>query len=144
MIPPLGRLPEAPALVARMGYFVVHAPRQTGKTTTLRALAPELTAAGEHAALHFSCELAEAAGDDLGTAQRGILSRIRRRADVSLPAELRPPPWLEAAEADLLGAALSAWARACPRPLALFFDEIDALRGAELDQRAAPAARRVP
>jgi predicted AAA+ superfamily ATPase len=43
-----------------MGYFVVH-PRQTGKTTTLRALAEELTAAGEHAALHFSCELGEAA-----------------------------------------------------------------------------------
>jgi hypothetical protein len=132
MIPPLGRLPEAPALVDRMGYFVVHAPRQTGKTTTLRALAAELTAAGVHAALHFSCELAEAAGDDFGTAQRGILGRIRRRADRSLPAELRPPPWPEAAEADLLGAALSAWARACPRPLALFFDEIDALRGASL------------
>jgi hypothetical protein len=43
MIPPVGRLPEAPGLVAEMGYFVVHAPRQTGKTTTLRALSQELT-----------------------------------------------------------------------------------------------------
>src|SRR5215475_676105 len=87
MVPPLERLPEAPALVARMGYFVVHAPRQTGKTTTLRALAEELTTAGEYAALRFSCELAEAAGDDFGTAQRGILSRIRRQAEAFLPAE---------------------------------------------------------
>jgi hypothetical protein len=34
MIPALRRLPEAPGLVARKDYFVVHAPRQTGKTTT--------------------------------------------------------------------------------------------------------------
>ena len=54
-------------------YFVVHAPRQTGKTTTLRALAAELTAKGTYAALHFSCEVGEAAGDDYGAAQRGIL-----------------------------------------------------------------------
>jgi hypothetical protein len=27
MIPPLERLPEAPDLVAEMGYFVVHAPQ---------------------------------------------------------------------------------------------------------------------
>jgi len=31
-----------------------------------------------------------------------------------------------------IGAALIAWARACPRPLVLFFDEIDALRGPSL------------
>jgi hypothetical protein len=132
MVPPLGRLPEAPALVARMGYFVVHAPRQTGKTTTLRALAAELTAAGEHAALHFSCEVSEAAGDNYAAAQRGILDMVRDEADAFLPAELRPPPWPEAGEENMLKAALSAWARSCPRPLALFFDEIDALRGPSL------------
>jgi hypothetical protein len=132
MIPPLERLPEAPSLVARMGYFVVHAPRQTGKTTTLRALAEELTAAGEHAALHFSCEIGEAAGDNYAAAQRGILDRIRDRAESVLPAGLRPPPWPEAAAENMLGQALAAWARACPRPLVLFFDEIDALRGASL------------
>ena len=39
MIPAERRLPEAPSLVEQLGYFVVHAPRQTGKTTALRALA---------------------------------------------------------------------------------------------------------
>jgi hypothetical protein len=39
MLPAIERLPEAPALVERGAHFVVHAPRQTGKTTTLRALA---------------------------------------------------------------------------------------------------------
>jgi hypothetical protein len=129
MIPALGRLPEVPDLVAQLGYFAVHAPRQTGKTTTLRALAEELTAAGEYTALHFSCEVGEAAGDNYGGAQRGILSMIRRRAQTALPPELGPPPWPQAPDETLLGDALAAWARACPRPLVLFFDEIDALRG---------------
>ncbi|SBW25736.1 AAA ATPase [Candidatus Protofrankia californiensis] len=132
MIPALRRLPEAPGLVDQMGYFVVHAPRQTGKTTALRALAQELTAAGHHAALHFSCELGQAVGDDYGAAQRGILDEIRLRAELALPTDLHPPPWPQASEANLLTVALTAWARTCPRPLVLFFDEIDALHGQSL------------
>jgi hypothetical protein len=132
MIPALRRLPQAPDLVDQMGYFVVHAPRQTGKTTAIRALAEELTAGGRYAALAFTCETGRAAADNYGAAQRGILSQIRRRAETALPAELQPPPWPEAPDDDLLNAALAAWARACPRPLALFFDEIDALEGQSL------------
>ncbi|WP_437607748.1 AAA family ATPase [Sorangium sp. So ce834] len=129
MLPAAERLPEAPALIEQASYFVVHAPRQTGKTTTLRALAEELTASGRQAALHFSCETGETAGDDYAAAQRAILDTIRQRAEQALPAELRPPPFPPASDTGLLVAALRAWAEACPRPLALFFDEIDALRG---------------
>src|SRR5262249_6208720 len=93
MIPALRRLPGAPGLVAQMGYFVVHAPRQTGKTTALRALAQELTATGRYAALHFSCEPGQAVGDDYGAAQRGILDEIRLRAEIALTPDLHPPPW---------------------------------------------------
>ncbi len=133
MVPAAERLPEAPKLVARGGYFVVHAPRQTGKTTTLRALARQLTAEGTYAALHFSCETAEAAGDDYGAAQRAILQALRRRARRELPDELQPPQtWPEADETNLLAEALYQWASACPRPLVLFFDEIDAVRGQSL------------
>ncbi|XXY54388.1 AAA family ATPase [Sorangium sp. So ce269] len=129
MVPAARRLPEAPGLVEKASYFVLHAPRQTGKTTTLRALAEELTASGRHAALHFSCETGETAGDDYVAAQRAILDAIRQRAKQALPAELRPRPFPPASGTSLLVAALRAWAEACPRPLALFFDEIDALRG---------------
>ncbi|MEZ4312057.1 MAG: AAA family ATPase [Polyangiaceae bacterium] len=132
MVPAAERLPDAPKLVEQLGYFVVHAPRQTGKTTTLRALAEKLTAEGRYAALHFSCEAGEVAGDDYEAAQQGLLSRIRRGAEQCLPPELRPPPFPEVAATDLLSAALAAWARACPRPLVLIFDEIDALRGKSL------------
>ena len=39
MLPALDRLPEIRRLVAMERYFVVHAPRQTGKTTALKASA---------------------------------------------------------------------------------------------------------
>ncbi|CUU59611.1 AAA ATPase domain-containing protein [Parafrankia irregularis] len=132
MIPALSRLPEAPGLVAQEAFFVVHAPRQTGKTTALRVLAHELTARGRFAALHFSCETAEAAGDDYDAAARDILFQIRVRAEDNLPAELRPPAWPAAPAGSQLSAALRAWAQACPRPLVLFFDEVDAVRGQSL------------
>jgi hypothetical protein len=132
MIPALSRLPEVPELVDLQAYFVVHAPRQTGKTTALRALAHELTAQGRYAAVHFSCELGRAAGDDYGAASLGILARVAEAARWQLPPELRPPTWPEETPAALLGSALSVWAQACPRPLVLFFDEIDALQGQSL------------
>ncbi len=133
MIPALRRLPEAPGLVARKDYFVVHAPRQTGKTTAIRALAGALTASGGCAALAFSCEVGRAVGDNYGAAQRGILEEIRSGAEFDLPAGLRPPPWPEAPDENRLKAALTAWALACPKPLVLFFDEIDALGGQSLN-----------
>src|SRR6185369_2297102 len=93
MIPASARLPEVPQLVAREGYFVVHAPRQTGKTTTLQALADELTGTDRYAALLFSCESGRAWGDDIGAATRAILTRVRSEAERALPSELLPPPW---------------------------------------------------
>ncbi|WP_251080597.1 AAA family ATPase [Frankia sp. AgPm24] len=132
MVPALSRLPEAPALVAEMSYFVVHAPRQTGKTTALRALARELTASGRYAAVHVTCETGEIAEDDYAAAQRAVLLQARVATELHLPAELRPPPWPDAPGEGLLTVALTAWARSCPRPIVLLLDEIDALRGQSL------------
>jgi hypothetical protein len=133
MLPPEPRLPEARPLIERGQYFVLHAPRQTGKTTTLRALAWQLTAEGRYVALHFSCETGEPAGDNYVGAQNAVLGAIRRSASLYLPEDLRPPdPWPAAADEAKLSEALKAWAERCPRPLVLFFDEIDALRGDSL------------
>jgi hypothetical protein len=129
MIPPVPRFPEARELIDRKGYLVLHAPRQTGKTTTLRALAEALTAEGRYAALHVTCEEASAAGDDYGAAGRALLFALRKAAKRHLPADLQPPPFPDAPDEQILGAALTAWAEACPHPLVVFFDEIDALVG---------------
>ena len=132
LVPPEPRLPEARELIERGKYFVLHAPRQSGKTTVLRALAKALTAEGTYAALHFSCETAEPAQDDYAAAQRAVLGSLRDAADDHLPPDLRPPSFPDVDDGRLLTAALRAWAHACPRPLVLFFDEIDALRGESL------------
>jgi hypothetical protein len=132
MIPADRRLPEAPALVDQLGYLMVHAPRQTGKSTALIALARALTASGRYAAVYLSCEAGEAAGDDLEAAERIVLSRIRNEAALDLPPELCPQPFPEAPAGGRLTTALTAWARACPRPVVVIFDEIDALRGPSL------------
>jgi hypothetical protein len=134
MVPPEPRLPEARTLIGQGRYFVLHAPRQTGKTTTLGTLARDLTAEGQYVALLFSCEQAKVAGDDYETAGREILAAIREAAEgQGLPAEMMPPsPWPEATAGGMLRAGLTAWARQCPLPLVLFFDEIDALRDKSL------------
>jgi hypothetical protein len=129
LVPPEPRFPEARELIDQKGYFVLHAPRQTGKTTTLRAIAKSLTAEGRYAALYFTCEEASIAGNNYGAAMRALLYALRKAAEQRLPADLQPPPFPDAPDEQLLGAALSAWARLCPRPLVLFFDEIDALVG---------------
>jgi hypothetical protein len=133
MLPADERLPEARSLAEQGRYFVVHAPRQTGKTTAMNALAQDLTAAGRRVALRFSCEDAEPAGDDYGAAELQVLNTIRQAANVFLPAEFRPPvPWPETPPGTRLSQGLMDWAVACPLPLVLIFDEIDALRGQSL------------
>ncbi len=133
MLPATARIPEARTLIAQGGYFVLHAPRQTGKTTTLRALAAELAGEKEYAALYFSCKVAEPLGDEPGPCQEAILDEIRGQAARNLPQALRPPdPWPAAVPVRRIRAGLEAWAVACPRPLVLFFDEIDTLYGKSL------------
>lgn len=133
MLPPEPRLPRARALAEQGLYFVVHAPRQTGKTTTLTALARDITAAGDQAAVLFSCERARTLSGDIGATGRAILEAISSAAEnQGLPPECLPPPWPDASPASLLSAGLRAWARACPRPLVLFFDEFDSLSGPAL------------
>jgi len=46
MLPPTERLPGLRRLIDQKGYFGIHAPRQTGKTTAMLELGRELTATG--------------------------------------------------------------------------------------------------
>ncbi len=132
VLPPLARLPEAKERVEAGDYFVVHAPRQTGKTTTLRALAQQLTAEGNFAAVYFSCEAGEAFGSDPQAAEAIVLDRLWAAIARDLPAALRSPAWPEVSPGTRLVAGLSAWCATCPRPVVLVVDEIDALQGDSL------------
>jgi hypothetical protein len=134
MLPAGDRLPRARGLIERDQYFVVHAPRQSGKTTSLEALAHELTRGGTHVALRVSCASAKGVVDDVGAVELNILDTIGETArGLQLPAGMLPPdPWPDAAVSSRIRAGLRAWAAACPLPIVLFFDEVDALAGASL------------
>lgn len=130
MLPPEARITEIPPLLEEKAYFVVHAPRQTGKTTSLLSLAESLTAEGRYAAVLTSCKVGETAKSDVDRGVSAVLHNLDDAARIQLPAELCP----ESAEhfdpipGDMrLARYLGRWSEHCQRPVVLFLDEIDAL-----------------
>ncbi len=133
MLPPERRLRGVRDLIDEKAYFVIHAPRQVGKTTCFRALASSLTAEGRYAALLASCETGQEAGPDFEAGIAAVLDAIRQAAINQLPEPLRPPeaePVVPAATRLL--DMLSRWSRESPLSVVLFLDEIDSLRDAVL------------
>jgi hypothetical protein len=127
MLNATSRLPNLTRLIRQESYFVIHAPRQTGKTTAMLALAQEITSMGEYCAVTLSVELGNAFKDDIGGAESAILATWRRKITNRLPKELQPPDWVSGPPGQRIQANLSLWAQNCPRPLVLFIDEIDSL-----------------
>ena len=85
MLPAAARVPQARRLVADFNYFVIHAPRQTGKTTSMNELAQQLTASGEYVAVLVSVEVGAAFNPVYDTERYGArLVASPRHADVVL------------------------------------------------------------
>ena len=85
-IPPLDRfdLGDILKLIRRKKYFVLHAPRQTGKRSTPLALADRLNSSGEYRCLYLNVEVGQAAREDIGAAIREVLSEMACRARTRL------------------------------------------------------------
>ena len=136
-IPPLERvdLEEVLSLVDQRKYFVLHAPRQTGKTSTLLALRDLLNAQGRYRCVYANVEAAQTARDDVEQAVRIVLGVLASRARVALGDDFLAKEWpgifAEFGPAAL-GEALTRWCQAGDRPLVLLIDEIDALVGDSL------------
>jgi type II secretory pathway predicted ATPase ExeA len=128
MLPPTVRLPSLERLIAQESYFVIHAPRQTGKTTAMLALAKQLTESGNYAAVMVSAEVGAPFSDDPGTAELAILGAWSDAIAIRLPQELQPPAWKFEDAGQRIRASLQAWAQTSPRPLVIFIDEIDSLQ----------------
>ena len=122
-------------LIRQKRYFVLHAPRQTGKTSTLLALRDLLNrgAAGPVRCVYANIEPAQAAREQLDPAMRAILAELARRSRHSAGPDSFPADWPsivdEAGPATALQEALSRWGGADRRPLVLLLDEVDALVG---------------
>lgn len=132
MLPATARLRQVMHLIDQQSYFVLHAPRQTGKTTTMLTLAQELTTSGRYSAVLVSVEGGSAFNDDPILAEGAILSSWRSSIAVRLPREQQPSPWPEAEPGSRIRVALQDWARGSRRPLVVFVDEIDSLQDVTL------------
>jgi len=139
-IPPLERidLDEVLGLVANKKYFVLHAPRQTGKTSALLALRDLLNGgqAGDFRCLYANVENGQAMRENVAEAMRTVLAELAFQASVTLGDETLEELWPALLErvgpAQALRQALARWCMAAPRPLVLLIDEIDALVGDSL------------
>ncbi|WP_370623554.1 ATP-binding protein [cf. Phormidesmis sp. LEGE 11477] len=127
MLPALERLPSVERLILQRGYFVIHAPRQTGKTTAMLALAQQLTEQGKYAAVTVSAETGAPFANNVGEAENAILEYWRWIFQATLPEDLRPPEETQAPPGRRIVSFLQSWAAKCPLPIVLFIDEIDAL-----------------
>jgi len=134
-IPPLSRwnIDEIYRLIEGERYFVLHAPRQTGKTSCLLALMEQLNAEADYTALYTNLEPAQAARGNLETGMRIALDALvaaadQYLADRSLPEIAREILTTQAA-GSLLREGLRRWCRRLERPLVLLLDEVDSLVG---------------
>ncbi len=134
-IPPLERfdLAEVLRLIGDERYFVLHAPRQTGKTSALLALRDLLNEGNEYRCVYANIETAQTARGDVGAGIRTVLAEISEQALVAPGDDFLDGMWERAlARAGPHGAlrlALGRWSQNDVRPLVLFLDEIDALVG---------------
>ncbi|MBR1726717.1 MAG: AAA-like domain-containing protein, partial [Muribaculaceae bacterium] len=134
---PLSRfdLDDILELIDRKKYFVLHAPRQTGKTSCLLALRDYLNERGDYIAVYANVEGGQAARNDVGTVIDAVIGTIARRVEAVLgndtASKVRQQIENESTAAKL-SAFLSLLAAALPKPLVLFIDEIDALVGDSL------------
>ena len=136
-IPALERwnLEEILALIRDKRYFVLHAPRQTGKTSSLLALRDLLNSgsAGNYRCVYMNFERGQASREDVERAMRSILGELASRASETLHDDFPRKVWRETLEAEgpdgVLGSTLAHWAKMDTVPLILLIDEIDSLIG---------------
>ncbi|MCE2515877.1 MAG: AAA family ATPase [Acidobacteria bacterium] len=135
-VPPLERvdLDQVLGLIRARRYCVLHAPRQTGKTSTLLALRDLLNGgAGEgFRCVYANVEVAQTAREDVRDAMQAVLGELANRAleagDGFLD-ERWPDLLASFGPHNALATALSRWSMSDPRPLVVLIDEIDALIG---------------
>jgi AAA-like domain len=135
MIDPLSRidLAEIEMLIADERYFILHAPRQTGKTTALLALMHYLNAQGKYRVLYANIENAQAMRGDVDRGVAVIASVIAQAAELYLN-EQRLISWLaqqgeRISSGNKLSSLLAYWAKITDKPVILLLDEVDALVG---------------
>jgi hypothetical protein len=114
-------------------YFLLHAPRQSGKTSAIREYARHINEEGKFSALYMSTEPAHIAANDIERTVYWLLTQLARQVRIQLPHEkaiyefaqslLKQSPIIE----DAFYQFLEYWSENSLKPIILFFDEVDGL-----------------
>ncbi len=136
-IDPLKRLDldDILSLIRQSKYFVLHAPRQTGKTSCLLALRNYLNTEGNFIAVYANVEAGQAMRNNIADVIDSTCDVIADRTSKILGSDL---PWTVREEvrnvnaASMLTMFLSKLTMTLQKPFVLFLDEIDALVGDSL------------
>lgn len=132
-------LSEVFNLIERQQYFVLHAPRQTGKTTAIKEIIREINENGAYNALYINIENAQAARNDTEKALLTIIDSLGQAIKTSFPNEEKILGYIDdilenrvRLTLNSLQSTLTYWAKYSSKPLVLFIDEIDSLLGDSL------------
>ncbi|MDR2615781.1 MAG: AAA-like domain-containing protein, partial [Oscillospiraceae bacterium] len=114
-------------------YFIIHAPRQSGKTTLLLELTRRLNAEGQYYALYCSLENLQGVTDPKEGIPAIVTTIQRSLKRAKLPHALTFLDNLQMeAFTDVLQDALEAYCGKLDKPLVILFDEADCLSGQTL------------
>src|SRR6056297_741157 len=135
MIDPLKRIKkdEIMELIAKKRYFILHAPRQTGKTSSLLALQDYINNEGRYKCLYVNIETAQTARSDVARGMRAILSSLNSANYITFRDSFFEQFLTGGIEKyggdDVLRQVLTLWTLKNQQKTILFIDEIDALIG---------------
>jgi AAA+ ATPase superfamily predicted ATPase len=130
MLDAINRLDMVLPLIEQEQYFVIHAARQSGKTTFLLEMKKKLNQSGKYYALYCSLENVQGA-DDAEKGISGILGCLKRAVNNSTFPN-KEQFALHTDTSDCMSAVVNALSDFCSlldKPLVLFFDEADCLSG---------------
>ncbi|GBU23016.1 hypothetical protein R80B4_02929 [Fibrobacteres bacterium R8-0-B4] len=118
-------------LVDEEQYFVIHAARQSGKTTLLKQLTHDINAAGDYYALYHSLEALQG-----WTEPENAIPAIVKRLAAAFDDSGMPNGFAAGADysdaTSVLRRSLSAYSRSLDKPLVILFDEADCLSNGTL------------
>jgi len=116
-------------LIDNKRYFILHAPRQTGKTTLMLQLMEQINQQDEYIALYLNIEAAQAWRNQIEKINIIIVNELKINAKIYLPEKFQPSPSCSEASIDGFSNFLTNWCLELPKPLVIFMDEVDALIG---------------
>ena len=136
-IDPLSRfdLDDVLMLIRQKKYFVLHAPRQTGKTSCMLALRDLLNRQGDYLAVYANVEGGQASRNDVQSVVKSTVDTIAEQARSVISSEIVQQvrdSVQDIGKDAMLATFLKRLCEAIPKPLVLFIDEIDALVGDSL------------